>query len=205
VRVDALNVVLSLLSGAGGALILDLWWKPRHSRRRAAVLLRAEIQKNRDLLADRLPQGGDRIRLWRDFLLPRIALDATIGDLGHFPVPLAEATISLYHDYTRILRVYELQVEAFNDTIGPGVPDDRKTENFMATRGVLLQLMTRATSASDEVIEQLDSEVARSLWPGRRSRLLDRPGARREALSPHRVLAREATRTERGQDDDLMS
>jgi hypothetical protein len=83
------NIVLSLLSGTGGALILDLWWKPRYARKRAAVLLRAEIQKNRDLLEDRLPLGGQRVRIWRDFMLPRIALDATVADLGHFPEPLA--------------------------------------------------------------------------------------------------------------------
>jgi hypothetical protein len=43
--IDLLNVGLSLLSGAGGALLLEVWWKPRHARKRAAVLLRAEIQE----------------------------------------------------------------------------------------------------------------------------------------------------------------
>jgi hypothetical protein len=197
--VDALNVILSLMSGAGGALILDLWWKPRYARKRSAVLLRAEIQKNRDLLEDRLPFGGDRVRIWRDFMLPRIALDATIGDLGHFPVALAEATIWLYHDYAKILRAYELQVEAFNDTIGPGEPDERTKENFRVCRTVLLQLMTRGVKASDEMIEQLDTELARSLWPGRRPRLLAPKGEPRDTI---RGREQEGTRTIRGQTDE---
>jgi hypothetical protein len=207
------SIVLSLLSGAGGALILDVWWKPRHARRRAAVLLRAEIQKNRDLIEDALPRGGDRIVIRRDLILPHIALDATIGDLGHFPIDIAEATVSLYHDYARILRAYELQVEAFNDTIGPGEPDDRKRDNFRATSMVLLQLMTRGLRASDGVLAQLEDQAAHSIWPGRRARLLSAP---RDLGSPEELPAngeairvpgthREVASTKQGQDDDLMS
>ena len=159
------------------------------------MLLRAEIQKNRELLEDRLPPAGDRVRIWRDLILPHIALDATISDLGHFPVPLAEATIRLYHDYAKILRAYELQVEAFNDTIGPTAPDERKTENFKATRLVLLQLMTRGLRASDDVMEQLDAELAKSLWPGRRDRMVPPPSPAYPAR----------TSTIQVQNDDLMS
>jgi hypothetical protein len=60
--IDLLNVGLSLLSGAGGALLLEVWWKPRQARKRAAVLLRAEIQENRDFIQARLPEMDERTR-----------------------------------------------------------------------------------------------------------------------------------------------
>jgi len=167
--VDWLTFGMSLFGGAGGALLLDLWWKPRYAKKRAAVLLSAEVQKNRDLIEDRLPKIDGRTRIWRDFILPRIALDATIADLGHFPVPVAQAVVCLYHDYARILRTYDLQVEAFNDTIGPGEPDERLTKNFEQSSLALLQVMTRGVQASNEMLEALEVEAARSLWPGRRA------------------------------------
>jgi hypothetical protein len=88
--IDLLNVGLSLLSGAGGALLLEVWWKPRHARKRAAVLLRAEIQENRDFIQARLPEMDERTRIRRDLLLPKVAPDAAVSDLGYFPLPLAQ-------------------------------------------------------------------------------------------------------------------
>jgi hypothetical protein len=91
-----------------------------------------------------------------------------------------------------------LQVEAFSDTIGPDAPDERQTKNFEATSAVLLQLMTRGAKASGDVIEQLDAERAKSLWPGRRDRLLPPP----VGLNPQHLAH---TSTMQVQSDDLMS
>jgi hypothetical protein len=41
-----LNFAAGLVSGAGGTVLIESWLKPRQARKRAAVLLRAEIQKN---------------------------------------------------------------------------------------------------------------------------------------------------------------
>jgi hypothetical protein len=169
--VDLLNLGLSLFGGAGGAVLLEMWWNPRYAKKRAAVLLLAEIRKNRDLLEDRAPRLSG-IAIFRDLMLPTIALDATVADLGHFPVQLAQEIICLYHDYAKILRAYDLQVEAFNDTVGVGPPAEEKTRNFEVTRTVLLQLMTRGLNASDKVIPALEAEAAKSMLPGRRPRLL---------------------------------
>jgi hypothetical protein len=53
-----------------------------------------------------------------------------------------------------------------------GLADDRLTKNFEVTRGVLLQLITRAVLASDEILPRLEVEAERSIMPGRRPRLL---------------------------------
>ena len=57
-----------------------------------------------------------------------------------------------------------------------GLADDRLTKNFEVTRGVLLQLITRAVVASDEILPRLEVEAERSIMPGRRPRLVP-PGA----------------------------
>ena len=56
-----------------------------------------------------------------------------------------------------------------------GLADGRLTKNFEVTRGVLLQLITRAVVASDGILPRLEVEAERSIMPGRRPRLL--PGA----------------------------
>ena len=53
-----------------------------------------------------------------------------------------------------------------------GLADDRLTKNFEVTRGVLLQLITRAVVASDEILPRLEVEAERSIMPGRRPRVL---------------------------------
>jgi hypothetical protein len=170
--IDLLNVGLSLLSGAGGALLLEVWWKPRQARKQAAVLLRAEIQENRDFIQARLPEMDERTRIRRDLLLPKVALDAAVSDLGYFPLPLAQAVIRVYHEYEKILRAYQLQVEAFYETVGPKEPEERLTSNFRAARRVLAEHMQLGLLDSDAALRLLQPEAERSLWPGRRPRLL---------------------------------
>ena len=53
-----------------------------------------------------------------------------------------------------------------------GLADDRLTKNSEVTRGVLLQLITRAVVASNEILPRLEVEAERSIMPGRRPRLL---------------------------------
>ena len=52
-----------------------------------------------------------------------------------------------------------------------GLADDRLTKNFEVTSGVL-QAITRAVVASDEILPRLEVEAQRSIMPGRRPRLL---------------------------------
>ena len=42
-----------------------------------------------------------------------------------------------------------------------GLADDRLTKNFEVTSGVLLQLITRAVVASDEILPRLEVEAER--------------------------------------------
>lgn len=53
------SFAISIMSGAGGAALLDLWWKPRRDRRRVSALLLAEILINTDYL---LLQAHARIK-----------------------------------------------------------------------------------------------------------------------------------------------
>lgn len=41
------TVALAILSGAGGAALLELWWKPRRERRRAAALVHSDLMNQR--------------------------------------------------------------------------------------------------------------------------------------------------------------
>jgi hypothetical protein len=105
------------------------------------VLLRAEIKENRDFIQARLPEMDERTRIRRDLLLPKVALDAGVSDLGYFPLPLAQAVIRVYHEYEKILRAYPLEVGAFYETAGPKEPEERLTSNFRASRRVLAEHM----------------------------------------------------------------
>ena len=67
-----------------------------------------------------------------------------------------------------------------------GLADDRLTKNFEVTRGVLLQLITRAVVASDEILPRLEVEAGRSIMPGRRPRLTTR-GLRCSGVGSSRV------------------
>jgi hypothetical protein len=171
-----LNVVLSLFGGVLGAFALDLWLKPRLARRRAAVLLRAEIRNNRDHLHYRRPKT-EGIGIHMEFVLPTWALDGTIGVLGEFPVQLGEALVSLYHSYARVLRAYETQVQAFNEALGKDDNEGRLQKNFEVTRETLRQMIEATIAESNEVLGMLEKEVAKSVLPGRRPRRLPPPPA----------------------------
>jgi len=114
--------------------------------------------------------------VYLDCQLPTIALDATITDVAEFPTDLATAIVGLYHDYAKVLRAYELQIEAWRATLIPGGTDERLTEhlqkNFEVTRGVLLQVITRAIVASDEILPRLEDQAERAIMPDRRPRIL---------------------------------
>ena len=44
------TIALALLAGAGGSALLELLWRPRRDRRRAAAIIVAEVALNTELL-----------------------------------------------------------------------------------------------------------------------------------------------------------
>jgi hypothetical protein len=82
-----------------------------------------------------------------------------VSDLGYFPLPLAQAVIRVYHEYQTILRAYQLQVEAFYETVEPKEPEERLTSNFRAARRVLAEHMQLGLLDSDAALRLLQPEA----------------------------------------------
>jgi hypothetical protein len=56
------TIILAVLAGAGGSALLELLWKPRRDRRRAASLLIAEVAMNTELLLLQAPPFDSSLR-----------------------------------------------------------------------------------------------------------------------------------------------
>jgi hypothetical protein len=170
--IDWITVGFSLFGGAGGALLLDLWWKPRRARQRAAVLLHAEIEANSKSIRERLPKSGQTVGMHPDLLLPTIAWEAVSTDVSEFPVNLADQVVRLYHLYAEIIQYHELlseSLEEYSDVEFRKVEEAQ--ENFRVVEQALSAAMTEAIQASEVLLPGLDRERAMSMLPGRRPRL----------------------------------
>lgn len=94
------TALLAIVSGAGGSALLELYWKPRRDRQKAAVLLLAEILVNTDLA---LLQAHARVKLPRnissDLSFSRLGWDATTDLLRELPPDLVKRILLLYKRY----------------------------------------------------------------------------------------------------------
>lgn len=169
--VDWINLGVSLFGGAGGALLLDLWWKPRRARQRTAVLLRAEIEANREVIRQRLPKSEQDVGMHTDLLLPTVAWEAVATEVGELPVALADQVIRVYHQYAKIIRHDELLSESLEEyTEVESGQREQAQENFRVNKQALSIAMTAALELSERVLLELDAEIAMSMLPGRRPR-----------------------------------
>ncbi len=99
------TVLLAILAGAGGSALLELLWRPRRDRRRAAVLLTAEVAMNTELLllqahARQLNPRG----VPSDFKMSTIAWDAASNLVSELPSRLLRKVVLLYGQYDAINR-----------------------------------------------------------------------------------------------------
>jgi hypothetical protein len=107
------TVVLALFGGAGGSLLLDMWWKPRRVRRRVAALLMHEVNVNTQAMAVHTYLREQHPRqVSADFRLSRLGFDAVASEIAELPPQVASDVIVLYHhfEHLHVLR------EAFSRT-----------------------------------------------------------------------------------------
>ena len=88
------TALLAIISGAGGSALLDLFWKPRQERRKAAAILMADVLLNTELL---LLQAHARVknpkRIPDDFNMSLIGWDATSESLRELPAGLIKGSL----------------------------------------------------------------------------------------------------------------
>ena len=96
-------VLLAIVSGAGGSALLELYYKPRRDRRKAARLLATEININAELvlLQSQLRKKTPRI-IARDFHLLTNAWQSAAGAVAEFPPGLLKQVQLLYAWFERI-------------------------------------------------------------------------------------------------------
>lgn len=91
------TILLALLAGAGGSALLELIWKPRRDRRRAASLLVAEVAMNTELL---LLQAHARFKnptgIPADLRLATIGWEAAGELVSELPTQLLRKLVILY-------------------------------------------------------------------------------------------------------------
>ena len=97
------TAALAIISGAGGSALLEIFWKPRRDRRKAATLLAAEIGLNTELA---ILQAHARWRARRkipgDLSFSRLAWDATTDLLRELPPDLLKRILLLYTRYEHL-------------------------------------------------------------------------------------------------------
>ena len=129
------TVVLALLAGAGGSALLELLWRPRRDRRRAASLLLAEVALNTELL---LLQAHARMKnplgIPSDFLMSTIAWDAASGLVSELPPKDVRALVQLYAKYgalNRHVEQFDAHLEAL-EAASPGTKAYEDAATFVA-------------------------------------------------------------------------
>src|SRR5438067_1384586 len=94
------TIVLAIVSGAGGSIVLELIWKPRRDRRRAASLLVAEVALNTELL---LLHAHARTfapkSIPADLSMSTLAWDAAAPLVSELPRERLRAVVTLYNRY----------------------------------------------------------------------------------------------------------
>ena len=91
------TIFLAIVSGAGGSALLELYYKPRRDRRKAAALLAAEISTNAELilLHSHFRKTNPR-KIPRDFHFPKAAWEIASPFLGELPPHLLKKLLVLY-------------------------------------------------------------------------------------------------------------
>ena len=102
-------VLLALLGGVVGSMLLELWWKPRRTRRRIAALLVEEVNLNAQMIQNYIHVlRRDPGSISPDFELSRLALDAVAQDVGELPPTVAGHVILAYHHFECLPRLLEI-------------------------------------------------------------------------------------------------
>lgn len=153
------SILLALLAGAGGSALLELLWRPRRDRRRAASLIVAEVAMNTELLllqahARKLNPTG----IPSDLQLSTLAWAAAGELVSELPASLVRKLVLLYNQFDAL----NAHVQAFGtalrerDATTSGSREREKAETMLA--GIIDVFNTGIDSTLDrgqEVIPEL--------------------------------------------------
>ena len=122
------SILLSVLAGAGGSVLLELLWRPRRDRRRAASLVLTEVAFNTQLclLQTHARTMGSSL-VPADFSMSTMAWDAAGNLLSELPTALLRELILVYNQY----RSLNDHVKAFADAINVHDAADRGTDLWL--------------------------------------------------------------------------
>jgi hypothetical protein len=109
------TILLAILSGAGGSALLDLYWKPRRDRRRAAALLHADIVMNMQLIQfhSHLRKNAPRT-IPMDLKLSRLGFDTAGNIISELPTELLRPVVLLYSRIDDLNRNVDLYAEGID-------------------------------------------------------------------------------------------
>ncbi len=128
--------MLAIISGAGGSALLELYYKPRRDRRKAATLLAAEISTNAELLLLHAEfRKTNPRKIPRDFQLSKSGWDIASQLLAELPPDLLKKVLVLYARIDSLndaVLLYENAVREIQALAkdSPGLP---KAQNYANT------------------------------------------------------------------------
>ena len=92
--------LIGIVSGAAGAALLELYYKPRRDRQTAARVLSAEIAHNTTCLLLHAHERRARpVAISADLRISRLGFDAVAGLLGEMPTAVLRSVLLLYNRY----------------------------------------------------------------------------------------------------------
>lgn len=153
------TIVLALLAGAGGSALLELLWKPRRDRRRAAKLLLAELAVNTELLLlhahARTTSPG---QIPADLRMSTMAWNAVAPMVSELPAKLVRKLVVLYNRYDSLNRQNVLFAEALRDKRS----EDRGTQ---ITAGMMATATLNAFNTGVDATINQGKELLKELMP----------------------------------------
>lgn len=110
------TVTLAILAGAGGSALLELLWRPRRDRRRAASLLLAEVAMNTELLLLQAHARFDNpTGIPTNIRLSTIAWKAAGELVSELPTALLRKIVLLYNQYDSLNYYVQSFAEALQE------------------------------------------------------------------------------------------
>lgn len=128
------TALIAIISGAGGSALLELYWKPRRDRRRAAALIHADIILNMQMILfhAELRKNAPR-KIPQDLKLSRLGYDTAGEMVSELPTDLLRPVVLLYNridDLNRNVDLYSKALDEF-DTLDPSSPRREKLQHYM--------------------------------------------------------------------------
>jgi hypothetical protein len=110
------TIVLALAGGVGGSALLELLWKPRRDKRRAAAALTADIAHNLEVL---LLQAHARFKnpkaIPADFAMSTVGWTAVGNLISELPPDTLRKVVLLYNQFAGLNRDVDLYASLFSE------------------------------------------------------------------------------------------